>query len=828
MNFGAFAGGFAQGMDQGLARGKTIREMLKEAKLQEQTDKAMAEAERKHAADLNSQITRNGLPEQPKSGPIETAAPEVKAEPETKVEPSKVEIGAVPDVEMEVLKAPTASDDPASAATAAGSLAPAPKPVIAPSASQAPAGASAAKEPLFVVQPGSLATSGMVKAGNIDLNKRPMVKMPDGSTATVRSISIGIDGKEVLIPTVIGDKVVSDDEAFEHFKKTGEHLGIFNSPKEATAYADALHKQQDQAYLPQGAAPAGTPEQRWYPNGMPPDPNAGLTTAEIEKRQFPNGIPDKRRSDPIPDVNVAPDATVDRPQSSIVPTPAPAASQAAPAAAPAPAAAAPAIPQANGVPPRPVAAAPAAAAPAAAMPGVDVKPPVAVEGEFVFNGKGYATREAAYKAAEANSPSIESYYAKELVPLRTKQYIAEGNPEKAMAWQKWGESQDGREYMRTWHKTWVATEIKDWRTAAKGAVKMLNKFENGQTLVGEPEEVTDKAGNITGFNIRIKTDSTGETRSMFIDPQMLVRLGVNGAAPDKAFDLIHAKQEALDKIKLEAQIKRQDRREKVDDQLVVEKYKADRTAESNDQKGRQRLSEITLKDQLGEDNANKYKKATSPGERAAIIDSDLTKNDPTYSRLPPEEQKKRVLTKMKILDEINTDLEGAPSGSPGPSTFKPAPAGPSAEPQLFKKDGVYYRKDGDKMVPVNKAAAPAAAAPAPAAAAPTAGPATGMPAPAPAAAAPKPAAAPAAAPADPVLAQIQQQSDPTIRSSHMEKYKSYQQYTKGLAELSKSFAEAVKAGDDVQKKAIGDSIAKLRTMAERTKAELSGFYRLPE
>jgi hypothetical protein len=81
--------------------------------------------------------------------------------------------------------------------------------------------------------------------GNIDLTKREPVKMQDGSMATVRSISFN-DGKhEVLIPTINEDgKVMSDDEAIEHYKKTGKHLGKFKTIAEANAYAERLSQQE--------------------------------------------------------------------------------------------------------------------------------------------------------------------------------------------------------------------------------------------------------------------------------------------------------------------------------------------------------------------------------------------------------------------------------------------------------------------------------------------------------------------------------------------------------------------------------------------------------
>lgn len=96
---------------------------------------------------------------------------------------------------------------------------------------------------------------GMIEPGNIDLSARPVVRHADGSISTVRSISVEMDGKEYLIPTVSEDgKVLSEDDAVKQFKKTGKHLGVFDSPEDATAYARQLHEDQESLYAPQQGA----------------------------------------------------------------------------------------------------------------------------------------------------------------------------------------------------------------------------------------------------------------------------------------------------------------------------------------------------------------------------------------------------------------------------------------------------------------------------------------------------------------------------------------------------------------------------------------------
>lgn len=133
---------------------------------------------------------------------------------------------------------------------------------------------------------------GMLQSGNVDLEHRPIAKNPDGSYSTVRSMSFGGDGgKEILVPTVSPDgTILSDDAAIDAYGKTGQTLGVFDTPEHADMYAGALHKAQEQFYGGQAnAAPADD-----IPAGfkiVAPGPTAAPAVAPVADEQ-PSSLKD--------------------------------------------------------------------------------------------------------------------------------------------------------------------------------------------------------------------------------------------------------------------------------------------------------------------------------------------------------------------------------------------------------------------------------------------------------------------------------------------------------------------------------------------------------
>lgn len=125
------------------------------------------------------------------------------------------------------------------------------------------------------------AVPGMVEKGNIDPFDRPLLFNADGTHSTTRSFSIGVNGKEVLIPRVYDGQDHTEAQAVAHYRATGQHLGVFDTPEDADAYAVKLHNQQE-ALISGGNKPgvAGVIIDRAKAHGNDPLVVAGISWLE--------------------------------------------------------------------------------------------------------------------------------------------------------------------------------------------------------------------------------------------------------------------------------------------------------------------------------------------------------------------------------------------------------------------------------------------------------------------------------------------------------------------------------------------------------------------
>lgn len=95
---------------------------------------------------------------------------------------------------------------------------------------------------------------GRFGEGNIDLYDRPIYKNADGSISTVDSVTYEINGKYVVLPTIVRDengkakRLNTDEEILAHYEKTGEFLGVFDTLEDSNGYANKVHSAQAYYY----------------------------------------------------------------------------------------------------------------------------------------------------------------------------------------------------------------------------------------------------------------------------------------------------------------------------------------------------------------------------------------------------------------------------------------------------------------------------------------------------------------------------------------------------------------------------------------------------
>lgn len=79
-----------------------------------------------------------------------------------------------------------------------------------------------------------------------DMSSRPPVFNEDGSVSTVRTIGVGDERGEWVIPTVVDGKIVNNDEAINLWRSGSNNAvgGPFKSVDEANSYAQRLHESE--------------------------------------------------------------------------------------------------------------------------------------------------------------------------------------------------------------------------------------------------------------------------------------------------------------------------------------------------------------------------------------------------------------------------------------------------------------------------------------------------------------------------------------------------------------------------------------------------------
>lgn len=340
---------------------------------------------------------------------------------------------------------------------------------------------------------------------------------------------------------------------------------------------------------------------------------------------------------------------------------------------------------------------------------------------FLDEGEAKTHSAKATARAKKNAPSDIDFFVKTAVPQIAAKYIEQGRPDLADAWGKWAGEKTSQKHMETWAKAKRASMTGDIEGAADHVMELYRGYDDGVTPLGK-EVVKDKSGQVTGFNVRLKDDDTGEERVQFVGPQELDS-GLGMLAPTELFKKTQEKVAAAEAARAKSAMQAADdardlvKTVKTEEVKAGFKVKADASKSKEEValqelKGRQELEQIAARAKAEEDGLGKkekaafmarkevlraegfsddeireftpallkvdgYKKETSPEERRAMIATEMSK-DPSFVRATPEKQKEKVDQIMRLA-------------TPTPKAAAPRPAPPKAKGFLI------YDPDNDKM-----------------------------------------------------------------------------------------------------------------------------------
>jgi hypothetical protein len=334
-------------------------------------------------------------------------------------------------------------------------------------------------------------------------------------------------------------------------------------------------------------------------------------------------------------------------------------------------------------------------------------------------GREFDDRDQALEHARKNAPTMMDFMGKTMVPKMQEALIAQGDIEKAEAWGKWAKERKNQRTMETWANAYTAAQRGDLEGAADGVFQLYKSYDDGVTPISK-EVVKDKAGNVTGFNVKLRDDATGEERSQFVGQEQLLSMGMSALSPPALFEQAWKRANEAAKLGAQARIQAQsDARKAAADRENDERTRT-REKEADERRHKNRLAEIKRENELQSgrpgETGRTIRDLQAAGWSEEEIRAHVKKNDSSVGKAPhPEAVRLRVserlrgdtltkyddgngkrvtfdkLTKAeqnRIIDE-QSDLGERPTGgtstTPNPTAQK-APAG--------VKDGKYWLPDG--------------------------------------------------------------------------------------------------------------------------------------
>ena len=363
------------------------------------------------------------------------------------------------------------------------------------------------------------------------------------------------------------------------------------------------------------------------------------------------------------------------------------------------------------------AASPTPTSPQAVVAANGVQPGKYRVGDRAFETKDQALEASGYRKDAAHKAN---FIERSIAGKMQQFYLDKGDLEGAEKWSKYAESKRGAAAIRDWVS---AATAPDFDTAVSKFGRFYSEHINDGVDYTGHKMVTKSDGTQVAV-VTLTDKATGKSHEMELTRERMVQLGA-AYNPQTFFDEERAKMKEAEKIKLQAQLKSQERAAARADKREEITLTQDRLDARERIKAKLGIEESKAKAQVGIDTkidallgagyseddvrkmmpaivgAGEHKKTTDPNERRALIASDLLKNDPGFARKTKEEQTKRVNDVMSVIygDE---KPEGKPADKP---SVAPAPMkyDPKLPVKYQKGTGKPYHLVDGKYVPIEGA-----------------------------------------------------------------------------------------------------------------------------
>ncbi|MEN2425986.1 hypothetical protein AA0N74_08090 [Chromobacterium vaccinii] len=215
---------------------------------------------------------------------------------------------------------------------------------------------------------------------------------------------------------------------------------------------------------------------------------------------------------------------------------------------------------------------------------------------YQVSGQRYDNRDDAAAAAAKDTPDIVHFFNKNAAPMIYAKLLEQGDPKQAEAWQGWIQGNAAQERLKIWGDAYRAAQMGDWHNAADGVFKLYGQYDDGITPISK-EAVTDKAGNLTGFNVVLK-NKAGEQYSQFVDRDSLREMGLSALSEPQFFQLDWHRQQEQAKNRNQVLGKLAEGRQKFSQEAALEGIKGKNRLEQIDREGSNQVTLAQIKDAL--------------------------------------------------------------------------------------------------------------------------------------------------------------------------------------------------------------------------------------